>query len=443
MCRYMRPFISLSTRYLYELNRNALRFHRGSPGTMLAIVAALAVSNGLCRADDLSARASGTSPSQVDTGTTGASVSGSQGSATATVNYGSVTLDASAVSTSTAHPLYVSSGSWLDTITINNAALTGQTGTATFTFSVSGGFDLNTTAYNSAINYAEAFYDASQGSGGTAVHFEINTGTEFLPTIGSTPFFTHDYDFTFGTPFTINPGAGVRASGGSTGGTANVNFTLSQVSMSVTANGDPTPYTSSSNTGSSAATAVSSGSSFAGFTLTDTGFNTHSTVVSILDGTATADRNPNASFVAPPAGISSTIIGDVVDLSGFGSMPGQATDIFAAEVSFAATEAIAKFGSVDRLALEWLDPSTNTWKLATEGNFGGTPFFAGDGAYDPLVDNHLGYYGIDTTNNTVWAVVNHNSLFAVGELASAPEPSRALLLVFGSVGLLMRRRRRN
>ncbi len=33
-------------------------------------------------------------------------------------------------------------------------------------------------------------------------------------------------------------------------------------------------------------------------------------------------------------------------------------------------------------------------------------------AYNPTTDFHLGYYGIDTTNHKVWAVINHNSLFA-------------------------------
>ena len=436
----MKSFSSLPTRLLSGRSRDILLIPHGFSGIALAVTAVLTISTGLCWADDLSASASSTQGQHI-TGTTSASVTGSQSSATATVGYGSVILDASAVSNNTAHPICLASGSWLDTITINNASLTGQTGTAAITFYLNGGFDLNSTAYNSTSNFIDAYYDASQGSGGTGAHFEINTGTEYLPTIGSTPSFTHDYSFTFGTPFTINPGASLHAASGSNGGTSNVHFAMSQVGMSVTANSNPTAYTSSSNAGSSAATIVSNGNSFAGFTLTDSGFNTHSTAVSILDGIATADRNPNASFVAPPSGSSSTIIGDVVDLSGFGSTPGQATDTFTAEVSYTDADAITLFGSANNLVLKWYDPASCTWKLATDGNFGGTPHFAGDGAYNPLLDNHLGYYGVDTANHSVWAVVNHNSLFAVGELSAAPEPSRALLLIFGSMGLLMRRRR--
>ena len=73
--------------------------------------------------------------------------------------------------------------------------------------------------------------------------------------------------------------------------------------------------------------------------------------------------------------------------------------------------------------------------------FGGTPFFAGYGAYNPATDNILGYYGNDTADNYVWAVINHNSQFAVGQISASPEPSRALLLLAGLSAVMLRRRR--
>jgi hypothetical protein len=67
-----------------------------------------------------------------------------------------------------------------------------------------------------------------------------------------------------------------------------------------------------------------------------------------------------------------------------------------------------------------------------EGNTGGTPTFAGDRAYNAATDFNLGTYGVDTTNNTVWAVIN-----------PVPEPSTYGLL--GSAGaflFLLRRQRK-
>ena len=79
------------------------------------------------------------------------------------------------------------------------------------------------------------------------------------------------------------------------------------------------------------------------------------------------------------------------------------------------------------------------WKNSVAGNIGGTSFFSGDGAYDPGSDFVLGRYGVDTVNNKVWAVINHNSDFGV---SGTPEPSRALLLVVGLAGIVLRRRRK-
>jgi len=408
--------------------------------SLVALALTIAAFTAISRADDLHASANG--GGQSNTGTTAASVSGAQGNASAIVNYGGVILDANAVSTSIAHPIYVSGGSWFDTITINNPALTGQAGTARFTFSISGGFSLNSTAYNTAINYADVYWDAGQGN--LAYDFTINTGTEFDPPISTITSFTHDYDFTFGTPFSINPGAAVRASGGNTGGSASVNLRISQVNMIVSSNGNPTAFSSSSNTGSAVATVVTSGSSFSGISLANAGLGSHGTTLNILDGVATADRTVNASFVGAGAfaGTSGTVIGDVASVSGLGSTPGAATDTFTLRMSYDEAAVIAQFGSENNLGLLWQNPATGLWVNAVDGNFGGASFFAGDGAYDSGTDFHLGSYGVDTADNYVWAVVNHNSEFAVGPLTPTPEPSCSLLVATGLAACLLLRRRR-
>ena len=78
----------------------------------------------------------------------------------------------------------------------------------------------------------------------------------------------------------------------------------------------------------------------------------------------------------------------------------------------------------------------DSWMRAVDGNFGGTPNFVGDQAFssDYLV---LGDYGVDTADNLVWAVVNHNSQFA-----AVPEPSTFVLLGMAAVSLLIYTRRR-
>ena len=60
--------------------------------------------------------------------------------------------------------------------------------------------------------------------------------------------------------------------------------------------------------------------------------------------------------------------------------------------------------------------------------------YLADGSLD---DPELGARGVDTDNNFVWAVIDHNSTFGT----AVPEPSASLLFLFGSLGLVVRRRR--
>jgi hypothetical protein len=109
------------------------------------------------------------------------------------------------------------------------------------------------------------------------------------------------------------------------------------------------------------------------------------------------------------------------------------------ELSFTATEPDALLG--------WL--SGNQWVNARDGNTGNNPLYASqfDGTFaefqalrGTILANYIGAWGVDVNGGvtSVWAVLNHNSDFAV-----IPEPSAALLLALGGVMLAGRRRRRS
>jgi PEP-CTERM motif len=72
------------------------------------------------------------------------------------------------------------------------------------------------------------------------------------------------------------------------------------------------------------------------------------------------------------------------------------------------------------------------------GGIAGLAGYRGEGAYDAATDFALGYFGAHPTANTVWAVLDHNSAFA---LAPVPEPGIIALLALGVLFVSLRRKR--
>lgn len=148
------------------------------------------------------------------------------------------------------------------------------------------------------------------------------------------------------------------------------------------------------------------------------------TTAQILQGTLTNGGVLQTSFSE-----ASGAVNDGIRLSDVYSFHGteMGADLFVLQLSMTGVTADSFLG--------WLNAS-NEWVNAVEGNSSGEGVFVGR-AYNSATDFHLGYYGVDTASGSVWAVLDHNSLFAV-----VPEPSVATLLGLAGLAFLRRRRTR-
>ncbi len=156
------------------------------------------------------------------------------------------------------------------------------------------------------------------------------------------------------------------------------------------------------------------------------------TLARFLDGeTSTAGTLTGGYTLASSALNDSTRVGEVFHLGGVpvvDELTGE-TDTFVLQLE------LSPDWLTEHSCLAWLNPATNLWVNAVDGNFGGTVTFV-SGAYNPATDFHLGTYGVDIEQGVVWAVLNHNSEFSV-----VPEPSTWLLLAFGLLTLTVFPRR--
>ncbi len=193
---------------------------------------------------------------------------------------------------------------------------------------------------------------------------------------------------------------------------------------------------------------VPSGQRYAGFSSTVAqgviddqinGNTTLGTTATLLAGGNTTDATQSISMTWR-ARKTSEINGhlldsDAVDLSGV-------TGIFVFQMSFDTTAAQLNGQNPYTLFLGWLD-ERGVWENAVLGNSNhalGTRYIsawnstASGGAHSTM---HLGDYGLDVNNHTVWAVLDHNSEFAV---IPAPLALPGGLMLLSIVGVLRRRR---
>ncbi len=150
---------------------------------------------------------------------------------------------------------------------------------------------------------------------------------------------------------------------------------------------------------------------------------------SLLGGIASDSRTLSTRFEA-----SSLAINDTLRRSDILQLSGTANDVFVLELKLPDGAVNADY------FLAWLDG--DQWVNATQGNsatgadaiLGFAGSFDASGASATL--DYLGSWGYDVGNQSVWAVLDHNSAFA----AAIPEPTSYALLGLGGFVLLLRRR---
>jgi hypothetical protein len=294
---------------------------------------------------------------------------------------------------------------WSDTFTIQptDAALNGTPGTAVITFHLSGTINGNLVGFQTGLADYRVVWDTIQYEG----YFQNNDPFAGTP-IADLSTFTRTIPFTFGspTPYEMSLSTAAQMGTGTDPGSASVHVTLTQGAITVLDNTSaPTAYSSTSSAGSSRADQITNGTSFAGFTLTNS--TGHQTALSLLGGTANSNTLVIATFIGNPD--TNHLASDVADLSGTG------TNLFVAQMQYDPLTALLVFADESLATLLWQDPDSGKWINAVRGNSdGGASAQAVKGAFDALRDFELGKYGVDVTNHTVWAVLDHNSRFAAG-----------------------------
>jgi hypothetical protein len=166
------------------------------------------------------------------------------------------------------------------------------------------------------------------------------------------------------------------------------------------------------------------------------------TKVSLIGGTDTngapvtlATTNLGSSF--------KNLASDVVNVTGSDNT------LFALQFTFDLNAANLN-GGASKMSILWLNPANNTWELANAGDHGTNDatsseldlqgsFSAFEELYGTNLSLYLGAYGVDTSNDTTWAVIDHNSNFGAANAnflpQDVPEPSTWAMLLCG-LGLL-------
>ena len=146
---------------------------------------------------------------------------------------------------------------------------------------------------------------------------------------------------------------------------------------------------------------------------------------------------PNAAPTDPPLHMPGVLglPSDVLQMTGI-----PAGQIYVLQMSYDPTLFDEKEeAAIGCLHIDWLNPTTGMWENAIYGNSNNSSSLynvqkSWEAAGEPVT---LGEWGVDTTTHIAWAVVDHNSEFAV-----QPEPGTLALLAVGAVLAGLRKRAR-
>lgn len=268
------------------------------------------------------------------------------------------------------------------------------------------------------------------GDGATTITGGITTGTGSVTKSG-TGLFTVSSSGTYSGGTTINAGTlsvghnsalgtgSVRVNGGA--------LSVSQgfrISNTVILSGGT--YIQNVAASTNLAGLLTSTSSFVG--------NNPDTTMTLLAGTTSQATGLSASF---SAGLEDEVASDILTFHGLPDLGSGRTDIFVLQLSMTSIE--------DGSYLGWLN--SGEWVNAIDGNFSNNALAAQQDyqgtfaqfqtTYGNTLANYVGAWG--TTGTSVWAVLNHNSDFAI--LHPIPEPTTWLLIALSATTLLFLRRR--
>ena len=338
-----------------------------------------------------------------------ASQAGSYSSISASTSFGSASVNATGirVANGSKRGYTACTAKWSDTFTIQpgNPALLGTPGTALLTFHVTGDVSTTLLGQSGIADFTIVWDNTTQYRG----YFQNNDGFAGS-TIASISTFTRAIPFTFGTPtpYDMSLSGAAQIGSANVDGSGSVHVALTQGTLTVLDNvANPTAYFSTSGMGASRSRAFTNGESYAGFTLTNS-IGSSPTTLSLLGGTANSNGMVTATFIANTD--TNHIVSDVVDLEGVG------TNMFVIQADFNIVAAFSHFGDSLSGIMMSFNESIGRWLAANKGNSdGGAAGQTFNGPFNPATQFQLGNSGTDTNNHVAWAVVDHNSRFAVGQ----------------------------
>jgi hypothetical protein len=345
------------------------------------------------------------------------SLSGKYVTASGSVTYGSLQMDFDLVG----DPTYATGGSdtvgintyWINTLTINpaNPALIGTPGTVRIAYGLKSSVSVKNVGRYAALYYL-LYVDSYFNAAGS---YTCPEGMYSGSPMSDHASFTVDIPMIFGTPFTSQTELDVNGTSGPYGGYASetLHATLTSGSITVLDNsGNAVAYSSSSSIGASRGASFASGDSYAGFALTNT--TGYQTTMALLDGTAGSNEMITASYIAIPD--TNVCVSDAVDLSGM-----HTNHLFVLQMSYNPLAALAKLGDTANAMLMLIEPATKKLVNAVEGNSdGGLARHFVQGAYNAATNFQRSTFGVDTNLCVAWAVLDHNSQFVVGQVATPP-----------------------